>query len=87
MAIITVGIDLAKNIFAVHGINAAGKSELVRPSVSRAKLLDLLASLPPCLVGMEACSGAHQERRTARPAHGASRTVSRKITVLGCWKS
>ncbi|SHE64645.1 transposase [Lampropedia hyalina DSM 16112] len=40
MAIITVRIDLAKNIFAVHGIHAAGKPELIRLSVGRAKLLD-----------------------------------------------
>ena len=40
MAIITAGIDLAKNIFAVHGIHAAGKPELVCSSVGRAKRLD-----------------------------------------------
>ena len=40
MAIITVGIDLAKSIFAVHGIHAAGKPELVSPSIGRAKLFD-----------------------------------------------
>jgi transposase len=60
MAIVTVGIDLAKNVFAVHGVDAAGKPALVRPSVARGKLLELVSSLPPCLIGMEACSGAHQ---------------------------
>lgn len=59
MSIVTVGIDLAKNVFAVHGVNEAGKPELVRPDVRRAKLLELIASLPPCLIGMEACSGSH----------------------------
>ncbi len=59
MTIVTIGIDLAKNVFAVHGVNEAGKAELVRPDVKRAKLLELIASLPPCLIGMEACSGAH----------------------------
>lgn len=59
MTIVTIGIDLAKNIFAVHGVNAAGKPELVRSNVRRTKLLDLIANLPPCLIGMEACSGAH----------------------------
>ena len=54
MTIVTVGIDLAKNVFAVHGIDATGKPVLVRPSVSRAKLLELIATLPPCLIGMEA---------------------------------
>ena len=63
MAIVTVGIDLAKTVFAVHGVNESGKPELVRPEVPRAKLLELIAHLPPCLIGMEACSGAHQWAR------------------------
>ena len=49
MAIVTVGIDLAKNVFAVHGVGEAGKPELVRPEVPRAKLLEFVAHLPPCL--------------------------------------
>jgi transposase len=63
MAIVTLGIDLAKNVFALHGVDATGRAVLVRPSVARAKLLELVASLPPCLVGMEACSGAHHWAR------------------------
>ena len=58
MAIVSVGIDLAKNVFAVHGVDESGKSALVHPNVSLAKLLDLIASLPP-----EACSGAHHWAR------------------------
>ena len=58
MAIVTVGIDLAKNVFAVHGVNETGKAELVRPEVPRARLRELIAHLPPCLIGMEACSDA-----------------------------
>jgi transposase len=57
MAIVFVGIDLAKNGFAVHGVNPAGKPERVRPSVPRAKLHEMIAALPPCTIGMEACSG------------------------------
>ena len=38
MGILYVGIDLAKNVFAVHGVNQAGKPELVRPAVPRARL-------------------------------------------------
>ena len=57
MNMTTVGIDLAKNVFAVHGVNETGKAELVRPEVPRAKLLQLIAHLTPCLIGMEACSG------------------------------
>lgn len=63
MAILYVGIDLAKNVFAVHGVNEAGRPELVRPSVARGKLHELIASLPPCTIGMEACSGAHHWAR------------------------
>jgi transposase len=69
MSIITVGIDLAKNVFAVHGVNETGKAELVKPRVSRDQLLPLIASLPPCLIGMEACSGAHHWARLFS-AHG-----------------
>ena len=52
MTIVTVGIDLAKNVFAVHGVGDSCKPELVRPEVPRAKLLELIAGLPPCLIGM-----------------------------------
>jgi transposase len=69
MAILYVGIDLAKSVFAVHGVNEAGKPELVSPKVARAKLLELIASLPPCVIGVEACSGAHHWARQFM-AHG-----------------
>jgi len=69
MAIVTVGIDLAKNVFALHGVDATGKSALVRPSVARGKLLEMVAALPPYLIGMEACSGAHHWARLLA-AHG-----------------
>lgn len=63
MAILYVGIDIAKNVFAVHGVDEHGKPALVRASVPRAKLHALIASLPPCTIGMEACSGAHHWAR------------------------
>ncbi|KAF7961444.1 hypothetical protein AWV80_33300 [Cupriavidus sp. UYMU48A] len=53
MAIVTVGIDLAKNVFAIHGVDEAGKAMLVKPKVSRDQLVPLIAQLPPCLIGME----------------------------------
>ena len=46
MTIVTVGIDPAKNVFAVHGVDAPCKPVLVRPGVSRAGLLELIATLP-----------------------------------------
>lgn len=69
MAIVFVGIDLAKNVFAVHGVDEAGKPALVRPAVLRAKLHELIAALPPCTVAMEACSGGHHWARLFA-AHG-----------------
>jgi transposase len=54
MTITTVGIDLAKNVFAVHCIDQNGKAVLVKPKVSRAALSELIAGLPPCVIGMEA---------------------------------
>jgi transposase len=59
MTIIATGIDLAKNVFAVHGVGAGGATQLRQPKVARGKLNALIASLPPGLIGMEACSGAH----------------------------
>ena len=69
MTIVATGIDLAKNVFAVHGINANGGVDLRQPRVPRAKLHALIASLPPGLIGMEACSGAHYWARLFQ-AHG-----------------
>ena len=71
MSIVTVGSDLAKNVFAVHGVDDNGKPVLVKPKVSRDKLLELIVQLPPCLIGMEACSGAHHWARQFR-RHGHS---------------
>ena len=66
----TVGIDLAKNVFALHGVNEAGKPELLRPSVRRGKLNALVAGLPPCVIGIEARSGAHYwARQFAQHGH------------------
>ena len=69
MSIITIGIDLAKNVFAVHGVDENGKAALIKPKVARDQLLLLIANLPPCTIGMEACSGAHHWARLFR-VHG-----------------
>jgi transposase len=60
--ITTVGIDLAKRIFALHGIDANGRVVL-RRTVRREQVLEVMASLPRCVVGMEAGSGAHEWAR------------------------
>jgi transposase len=65
----TVGIDLAKNVFQLDGVDATGKSVLQR-AVRRAQLMKTMAQLPPCLIGMEACGGAHYwARRFAEHGH------------------
>ena len=46
MTITTVGIDLAKNVFAVHGVDQNGRTVLVKPKVSRAALPELMGSVP-----------------------------------------
>lgn len=59
----TIGIDLAKHTFSVHGVDSRGKT-VWRKTLSRGKLLAFLAQQPPSLIGMEACSGAHYWARS-----------------------
>ena len=58
MDVTTLGIDLAKNVFHVHGEDELGNT-LIRKRLSRKKLTALVAQLPRCLIGLEACGGAH----------------------------
>ncbi|MBB3349922.1 transposase [Sphingomonas sp. BK069] len=58
MEISTIGLDLAKNVFQVHGVDAEG-SVVVRKTLRRAQVLPFFEKLPPCLIGMEACGTAH----------------------------
>src|ERR1019366_6174386 len=58
MNITQVGFDLAKNVFQVHGIDERGKGAL-RKQLKRAQVIPFFTQLPPCLIGMEACGGAH----------------------------
>jgi transposase len=63
MKITTVGIDLAKNVFQVHGIDERGKAILGK-QLRRAQVAVFFANLPPCVIGMEACASAHHWART-----------------------
>jgi transposase len=58
MNITTIGLDLAKSVFQVHGVDATGQA-VVRKSLRRSQMLPFFARLPPCLVGMEACGTSH----------------------------
>jgi transposase len=58
MHVTTIGVDLAKHVFQLHGVGPDGQV-IVRQRVRRPQLLDFFAKLPPCLVGMEACGTSH----------------------------
>lgn len=62
MKITTLGIDLAKNVFQVHGVNGGGKAVL-KKQLKRDQVASFFANLPPCLIGMEACGSAHHWAR------------------------
>ncbi len=69
MQISTIGIDIAKNVFQVHGVDAQGKVVLVR-QLRRSQVIAFLAKLAPCLVGMEACATSHYwARELAKLGH------------------
>jgi transposase len=65
MQAVRIGLDIAKSSFQVHGVDAHGKV-VVRKQLSRGKVLPYFAQLPPCLVGLEACGGAHYWARELR---------------------
>lgn len=62
MKIATTGVDLAKEVFQIHGVNAQGKAVLRKP-LRRGEMMKFFANLEPCLIGMEACGSAHHWAR------------------------
>jgi transposase len=62
MQITTIGLDLAKHVFQVHGVDNSGEV-VIRRRLRRVEVVRFFSSLPPCLVGMEACSTAHHWAR------------------------
>jgi transposase len=60
--VITIGLDIAKSVFQVHGVDDVG-AVVTRKRVSRAKMLDFFTGLPRCLIGIEACPAAHHWAR------------------------
>ena len=61
-SVTTVGLDLAKHVFQVHGVDASG-GVVVAKAIRRNKMLEFFASLPPCRVGLEASGSAHHWAR------------------------
>ena len=77
MEITTIGLDLAKQVFQVHGVNEAGHA-VVKRRLRRAQVITFFASLPRCLIGMEACATAHFWARELRSlGHEGHRSTSR----------
>jgi len=82
--ITTIGIDLAKSVFQLHGVGKCGATVL-RKKVRRAQLLRLNAQWPPCLIGLEACRGAHhcaREHQDLQSAHRIREGLVRERTAL-----
>lgn len=69
----TIGLDIAKSVFQVHGVDAAGEIA-VRRKLTRGRVLAFFKSLPRCLVGIEACSSSHYWARSS----------SHLATMCGC---
>jgi transposase len=61
----TIGLDIAKSVFQIQSVEIDG-AVVIRKRVSRAKVLEFLGALPPCLVGIEACPSAHHWSRKLR---------------------
>jgi transposase len=61
-AIMTIGLDIAKSVFQVHGIDASGQV-ILRRQLKRRYVLAFFQKLPPCLIGMEACASSHHWSR------------------------
>ena len=61
----TIGLDIAKSVFQVHGVDADG-AVVIRKRIGRAKVLEFFAALPLCVVGIEACPSAHHWSRKLR---------------------
>src|SRR5271169_3788414 len=62
MEVSIIGLDLAKNVFQVHGVDAAGRI-VIRRAIRRSQVLPFFAKLPSCLVGLEACGTSHHWAR------------------------
>jgi transposase len=70
-AITTIGLDIAKSVFQVHGIDAGGQV-IIRRQLKRRYVLTFFQKIPPCLVGIEACASSHHWSRELQALDAAS---------------
>ena len=82
MQVTTIGLDIAKNVFQVHGIDANEKV-VVRKQLRRSQVLAFFAALAPCLIRMEACATAHYWARELRNQITARRRKPRALPAAG----
>lgn len=75
MQVSTVGLDIAKNIFQIHGVDASGRVVL-RKRLRRGQMTDFFANLPACVIGIEATGGAHFGSRILRTFGHTVRLIS-----------
>ena len=80
MNITTIGIDLAKNVFQVHGVDERAKGGL-KKQLKRAQMLPFFANHPPCLIGMEACGSAHYWARKLKELGHTVKLMAPQFTV------
>jgi hypothetical protein len=81
--ITTVGLDLAKNVFQVHGLDAEGTTVL-RKQLRRAQVLAFFSKLRRCLLGMEACATPHYWARELRAGRLLPLVTLSKLEVMKC---
>jgi transposase len=80
MKVVRIGLDIAKSLFQVHGVDVHGKT-VVRKTLSRSEVLRYFVQCPPCLIGIEACAGAHYwGRELARLGHDARLMAAQFVT-------
>ena len=63
-----IGLDIAKHVIQVHAVDQRSKPVVLRKALKRHQVLTFFANLPPCLIGIEACGGAHDWARRRPPA-------------------
>ena len=81
MKVTTIGLDLAKNVFQVHGADAHG-TPLLRKQLRRAQMAEFFAQQSPCVVAMEACGGAHHWGRKLRSLGHQVRLIDKAFMLV-----
>ena len=81
--ITTVGLDIAKSVFQVHGVDAAGQV-VIRRQLKRRAVLAFFQKLPPCLIGIEACASSHHWSRELQALGHTVRLMPPLCDRSGC---